>query len=346
MPASWRISIQGGNEEAHVAVTKRGKSFQRIVDGIAKLRSLGQRVTTNICVNEESYRSLPDFPGLIEKYGISQLHLDIVRPQSTGIRTQEYLSTIITRYTDMVPYYREMLEGFEAYDREFDVNVGNLPYCLMPEWGHKIHHAGDNTVTQSAGAEGLENVDDKYAVHRSQRQFTERCTKCAFKTKCTGVFGEYLTIYGDAEFQPVSMDRLRELDPGQNNFDLLVEPNLAPLLEAEPAAGWSRGEVFRDSHARRVEIHYKTATGGVVTLILLPPDGNLGTELVFETDRYKVGMMVVGRVGAPGPAQAAVRDLVLRRGDAIAGRRWNAGAGSRPRGLPRGPAHRHRCRGR
>jgi len=299
---TWRISIQGGNEEAHVAVTKRKRSFQRIVDGIAKLRSMGQRVTTNICVNEESYRSLPDFPKLIETYGIAQLHLDIVRPASTGMRTRDYLASIITRYSDMVPYYREMLEGFEKVDPDFDVNVGNLPYCLMPEWGHKIHHAGSNTVTQSAGAEGLENVDNKYEVHKSQRTYTEQCSRCAFRSKCTGVFRDYLTIYGDDEFKPVSLKKLTEMDPDQNNFDLLVEPLLEPLFKApDQAPGWSRAEVFVDSRARRVEAHYRLAgrpEAGGVTLAFVPPNGALAEAPVFETNRYGLGATVVGRVDA------------------------------------------------
>ena len=297
---TWRISIQGGNEAAHVAVTKRKRSFQRIVDGIAKLRSYDQRVTTNICVNAESYRSLPDFPELVETYGISQLHLDIVRPASTGMRTQQYLTSIITRYTEMVPYYREMLEGFEAYDPSFDVNVGNLPYCLLPDWGHKIHHAGDNTVTQSAGAEGLENVDDKYAVHRSQRTYTERCGPCAFRSRCTGVFREYLALYGDTEFQPVSLERLGTLDPDQHNFDLLVAPLLAPVFEAdELPAGWGRPEVFVDSRDRRVDAHYRLDGSAGVSLAFLPRDAEPHRPLVLATSHYKVSFSVSGEVSEP-----------------------------------------------
>src|SRR5262249_48498598 len=44
----WRISIQGGNEEAHVAVTKRKYSFQKIVEGLKLLQTRGQRVTANM----------------------------------------------------------------------------------------------------------------------------------------------------------------------------------------------------------------------------------------------------------------------------------------------------------
>lgn len=293
---TWRISIQGGNEAAHVAVTKRGRSFQRIVAGIAKLQELGQRVTTNMCVNEESYRSLPDFPELIETYGIAQLHVDIVRPASTGMRTTEYLREIMPKYSEMAPYYRAMLEGFDAQDPHFDVNVGNLPYCILPDWGHRIHHAGDNTVTQSAGANGLENVDDKYAVHKSQRTQTERCVQCVFQTRCTGIFRDYIGLYGDDEFQPVTLEHLASIDGEQHNFDLLLEPFIATLANAAPPLHWRPAQVWRDSRNRKVDVHLAHTERGAITLHFVPASGDvpLASEAIFATDRYRLGLTVEG----------------------------------------------------
>src|SRR5579862_4281604 len=84
----WRISIQGATDEAHVAVTGRAQSFQRILHGLGELQRHGQLVTANMCVNERSYRSLPEYPALLRQYGVRQLHVDIVRPESTGERDQ------------------------------------------------------------------------------------------------------------------------------------------------------------------------------------------------------------------------------------------------------------------
>src|SRR4029079_12899018 len=101
----WRISIQGATDEAHVAVTGRATSFQRIVYGLGELQRRKQLVTTNMCVNERSYRSLPHYPELLKQYGVRRLHVDIVRPESTGERDEAYLADIMPRYSDMAPYY-------------------------------------------------------------------------------------------------------------------------------------------------------------------------------------------------------------------------------------------------
>jgi MoaA/NifB/PqqE/SkfB family radical SAM enzyme len=68
----WRFSVQGGNREAHDAVTKRRGSFDRIIEGMRYLGEQGQDLTINLCVNEESYRSLPDFPALVTELGCAR----------------------------------------------------------------------------------------------------------------------------------------------------------------------------------------------------------------------------------------------------------------------------------
>lgn len=298
---TWRISIQGANEEAHVAVTKKPRSFQRIIEGIEILRQRGQRVTTNMCVNEQSYRSLPDYPALVAKYDIKQLHIDIVRPSSTGRKSAEYLREIMPRYSAMAPYYDEMMAGFEVSDPDFDINIGNLPFCILPKWAHKIHHAGEATITRSAGLDGFEEDVDKYEVHKAQRTYTARCGTCAFRARCTGVFRDYLDLYGADEFQPVSIDELRGLDPQMNNFTVLAEGHVATLIDAprhELPGGWRLAEHFADARSRQVGMRFVRAAGGAATLYAAPPPG-VGRPVhipppVLVTDRYQIGLAVEG----------------------------------------------------
>ena len=299
---TWRISIQGANEAAHVAVTEKPNSFKRIVKGIRMLQERGQRVTANMCVTEASYRSLPDYPELVETYDIKQLHIDIVRPASSGIRTPEYLREIMPQYSKMAPFYAEMLEGFDKTNPDFDINVGNLPYCVLPEWGHRIHHAGENTVTHSANIDGLDEAPvNKYEVHRAQRRHMDKCSTCAFRMRCTGVFSDYLDIYGEDEFSPVSLDALREFDPNRNSFTVLASPLVQPLvvaLRTEPMPGWSVGSHFVDARSRRIDLELRRKDGGGGVLYFGPREG-CGSAVdmppvVFETEEYRVGLSVNG----------------------------------------------------
>ena len=169
------------NAAAHVAVTKRAASFQRIEEGLKLLAERGQRVTANMCVNDDSYRSLPDYPALVAAHGIEQLHVDIIRPSSIGDYTEDYLRAIMPRYSVMAPYFHAMLERFDAELPGFDINVGNLPYCILPDHIDRIHHGGEETFTKSCDAEGLEVGVDKYQWHISMRRHPPQCVDCAMR---------------------------------------------------------------------------------------------------------------------------------------------------------------------
>lgn len=269
----WRVSIQGGNEDAHVAVTGRADSFRRIIQGLEALRARGQRVTANVCVNEKSYRSLPDYPALMRAYNVRQLHVDIVRPSSAGQRDEAHLREIMPRYTEMAPSFRAMLEGFARELPGFDVNVGNLPYCVLPEWAERIHHGGEETVTQAADAQGLEVAVDKYDWHFSLRTHPAGCEGCAFRPRCSGVYREYLALHGDAEFRAVTPEALRARRRTQR---------LAEALRAMgPARGW-RAEAPREADDETVLPLQATDGARVDVVLQRSPQGAVSVDFRLD----------------------------------------------------------------
>ena len=201
----WRFSIQGGDEASHDAVTCKPGSFRRLIAGVRHLQARGQKITANACLNEHSYRSVGGYPGLAKEYGIRQIHLDQVRPRDAGVRSDAELRAMMPRYSAMVPHLRAMLAAFEReLGPDYDINVGNLPYCLMPEWAHKIHHDGEATLTVAADGDQLSRPWDKYADKRSDKFHPPGCDGCVFKERCNGVFDKYAELHGVAEFRAVT----------------------------------------------------------------------------------------------------------------------------------------------
>ena len=295
----WRISIQGATDEAHVATTGRADSFRRILHGLGELRRRGQLVTANMCVNERSYRSLPEYPALLKEYGVRQLHVDIVRPESTGERDDAYLREIMPRYSDMAPYYDGMLAGFERWDPDFDVNVGNLPYCILPQWGSRIHHGGQETVTKSADATGLEDAMNKYEWHGSLRTYVAGCDACIFRSRCTGIFRVYLAMHGEDEFVPVTREALLAVDPDRRNFVLLAEPHLRALRVAlaNPKTvppGWRSERETSEDRRRQIEIVLAHDGGARARLTFVAP--GRGRAPMISCDAYDVDVELDGGV--------------------------------------------------
>ena len=236
--------------------------------------SLGQDVTINMCVNEHSYRALPHYRELLEKYGVRQLHIDQVRPSDAGDRTLEYFKEIMPRYSEMAPYFARMLERIDEWDSDYDVNLGNYPYCQLPEWAHKIHHDGQKTFTYPADGHGnFCDPFDKYPTKRHDKSHAPGCKGCVFKKQCNGVFDTYVEMYGVDEFQAVTKERLRELDEALHFFVILVDEYVRGFFNASPPEPWEKVELFRNTRDRVIEVRFVDPNQRRATLVLTPPVG-------------------------------------------------------------------------
>jgi len=235
---SWRISIQGGNEEAHDLVVGRVGAFAKIEAGLRWLGERGHDLTANACINEDSYRSAPDYVDLVQRHGIRQLHLDMVRPRNTGIRSAAEMEHMLARYSDMADSLGEMLDRFDAWNPDFEVNIGNLPFCVLPRHAHRIVHGGEDTITVSSDGGGTSfRVWKKYDHQGSDKVHVERCADCTFHSHCRGVPADYATLHGTDELQPVSSAEVDQLDPRVRRW---LETGWRP--GREPSAGGEQKE--------------------------------------------------------------------------------------------------------
>lgn len=224
---TWRFSLQGGTRHDHDAVTKVPGSFDRIVAGIDLLSGRGQKITANGCITSQNVPSIPEYATLIERYPIAQLHLDMVRPSDAGQRDDDYLRDIMPRYSNLRDPLRKLLENTPD---DFDINVGNLPYCVMPEWTHRIHHDGALTFTVAADGRGtLEAAWNKYESKRVDKTHPPQCRSCVLLARCGGVFLKYLQFYGAEEFVPIDHSQLLHLPTSIHHWGWLVRNQLLEL---------------------------------------------------------------------------------------------------------------------
>lgn len=275
---TWRISIQGANELAHERTTRRPGSFARIVASLENLRARGQRITVNLCVVRSNFESVEEFPELLARYGVKQLHLDMVRPADAGERSAEEFAAMLPRYSDLAGPLRRMVAGFPG---DFDVNIGNLPYCIAPELSHVIHHDGEETDTIAVdGESSLSRPWNKYLIKRRDKLKPESCDACVFEPYCSGVFEKYVELYGTSELVPITPARLREVDPGLRHLALHLTPVVRRLDAWAPPAPFTsaRATVERGADARVT----LAAGDQVLTVRLSSPGDGAGSFDLFS----------------------------------------------------------------
>ena len=265
---TFRLSFQGGTARAHDRTTKKLGSFARLVETLENLRARGQRITVNMCVVSSNFESVDAFPALLLPYGVSQLHLDMIRPLDAGARTEEELRAMLPRYSDLVPSLERMVSGFPA---GFDVNIGNLPYCIAPSLAPHIHHDGNATLTVAVDNDReLSEAWDKYEVKRRDKVKIEACRTCVFDDRCSGIFETYRSFYGTSELQPIDRKRLQIVDPERRMFTM----HAGELIDALSEMG---ATVRVDSHAQVV-----LASFGAVQLGLGRPGGGAASTDTFS----------------------------------------------------------------
>jgi MoaA/NifB/PqqE/SkfB family radical SAM enzyme len=285
---TWRLSFQGATREAHEATTRKPGSFARLVSTLQNLHTRGQTITVNMCVVSSNYASVAEFPRLLLPYGVSQLHLDMMRPLDAGQRTEEELAGTIPRYSDLAAPLEAMIEGFPE---GFDANIGNLPYCVAPRLAPWIHHDGEPTdMVAVDGDQRFSRPLDKYLTKRRDKLHLPSCASCAFAPRCSGVFETYARLRGTEELIPVDLAALRGADPGDRMRSLRLRLQLRGW--APPAPMRIREESCGD-HAYQVALE---APGGGLRVELRGPGGGAASTeevslwvLASQGDRALLG---------------------------------------------------------
>jgi MoaA/NifB/PqqE/SkfB family radical SAM enzyme len=208
---SFRISIQGATEASHEGTTLKDGSFGRIVRTLEALASRGQKTTVNMCLVASNHADVHHFAPLLLPHGVRQLHVDLMRPLDAGDRSDEELAQTLAPLSEIGASLTRMVEAFPA---SFDVNVGNLPFCLAPSIAERIHHDGQPTETIAIdGGDAPSEPWDKYEAKRRDKVKLDRCERCVFDAQCTGIYADYLRFQGDAALVPVTAEALEAIDP-------------------------------------------------------------------------------------------------------------------------------------
>ena len=287
---TWRLSFQGATMLSHERTTKKLGSFGRLKETLKNLHRRGQRITVNMCVVQSNYEAVGAFPELLLPFGVRQVHLDMMRPLDAGVRTDDELRATLPRYSDLAAPFTAMIEGFEKRAPGFDVNVGNLPYCVAPHLAPWIHHQGETTFTVSVNQRyTLSEAKNKYRVQSRDKVKPASCAECVFNERCSGVFETYERFYGLDELVPVTHAQLATLDPAQRLFDLHVKPYVAHLEGWAPPAPFARFTTF--TNAREGEVRLRFESEGDAFALVALRRGGVGAGGVAATDRFSLHLI-------------------------------------------------------
>lgn len=316
-PVKWRISIQGGDAASHDAIVVKKGAFERIIKGLKLLRARDQDVTVNMCLTTEALPALAELGPLVLAHGVRQLCIDMVRPVSAGDRTEAWLHGIMPRFSLVTPQLRALLAVLDRDAPGYDVNLTHVPFCVMPDEAHRLHHGGEPTVTFTADLAERQGAMDKYAFQASDRRLMPQCDTCVFRPRCTGVPHAYLAAYGDSEFVAVTAANLLDLDPRQHALVDGMMSDLEQLQAIEPGLS----SVVADPRMRRIELRHELGTLWIVPAIdpvpagLWPVARAARWQMALQPGAVSVDLRpIAARLARQLDSQAQMVAVDLRRG--------------------------------
>ena len=313
----WRFSLQGGDREAHDATTVNPGAWDRIHESMQVLAERGARLSGNMCVVSGNHASVPKLAVVAERFGLEQLHLDMFRPRDSGDRTEEYLRGLMQApYTEMAASFRALVQEVDTrLGPDYDLNIGNMPYCVAPDIAWRIHHDGEDTVTVAASGSGTTQEGfNKYLDKRSDKHKLPGCKDCVFNAQCGGVFDLYAEVHGHNELGPVTAEQLWALDKAGHHFTLLAADPVKRWAAED--SGWSVGRVDE----RAAEIDVSVRSGAAHWKLILRRAGRSSQRSgwhTIEAARWQAQVVGVAPAGddAMADLQRAIGALARCLGD-------------------------------
>lgn len=247
---TWRFSVQGGDAQTHDDTVGRRGAFARLIAGMRWLQQRGHDLTANTCACGCNHRSFAQLPELLIGLGVRQLHVDLVRPSGTGVRSEGELKALLPPFAELAPSLAAMLRAADRIDPTWDVHVGNVPYCVVPEHVDRIHHGGQPTATVTTDDRGsLSRVWRKFPYQATGMVFPAGCAGCSVRDLCRGVPQEYVRFHGDDEFVALGPEARARVDAAREPPDRggdrargrlgSVLRRVRVLRRAAPFAGWT-----------------------------------------------------------------------------------------------------------
>jgi len=191
------LSLRGPDARTHDALTRTPGSFERVVRGLAAMRSSspGLHIEGDVIVTRQTLPRLVDIVREFGPRGIRKFNFWYVAIEGRVRGHEEELVPRLSEVTDPLIAALDCADtlGLQAAQCYY------VPYCFLPgHEGRVWDPAGENCLVVTPNETfRLELGEIDLGVK------TDRCRGCAFEARCFGVRPGYIERFGDAEIHPV-----------------------------------------------------------------------------------------------------------------------------------------------
>ena len=177
------ISLHAADEEMSAKITRAPQTFDKTVSGINNLKALGVEITINIVINRFNKGSMSEIVRFISsEFGRPNIVFSYMSPVAEALKNLDALPKI----SDVLPDLFSAFERCLAYGINFRMAARcGIPLCMLGDY--KVYH--DEHIERR-----FLDTDDKKKPD---------CIDCIYHDHCSGLWNEYIKVYGTSEIKPV-----------------------------------------------------------------------------------------------------------------------------------------------
>lgn len=199
------FSIHGHNANLHDSLTRVKGSFNKLLEGLKNVRSLGvgiREIGSNTTIVKQNYKFLFEIGNLLNNLGIRNSEFIFVDPTRGG--PYERFHELVPRISEAAPFIIKCLNiGKESKIDHWHIRY--VPLCYFIDYQEQISELYEHTVFYNTEhlAPDYRNFDVENSRKEVGRIKPKKCSQCKKYDLCEGIWIEYYKRYGDKELKPI-----------------------------------------------------------------------------------------------------------------------------------------------
>ena len=158
------VSINSDVSDIHDKIMGAPGSFKHTIIGLHNLALFRQRIELRVVIQNDNYKRLPNLAEFIYHNFPFVSHIALMGMETTGIAFQN-LKKVWIDPRDCISYLKKAVTFL--HQRELDVSIYNLPFCIMP---HDLWKYCRDSISAW------------------KKYFIEECDNCVVRNNCSGLF--------------------------------------------------------------------------------------------------------------------------------------------------------------
>jgi len=199
------VALHGPEAGIHDRITQAPGSFAETVEGLGNLVSLGFPVCGKLVLSNHNLAALPATLDFMRRLGLKEAL--VAFPHAEDFTLPE-LRDVLPRYAEVKKVLLEIKRDHWPLEV---LKWESIPFCVFPapeffpqsidlDYMRQRLKNENTTIEMTMTGERLDWNESR----RSIKSKSPRCRGCLLDLVCEGVWSEYLDLYGDDDFAPVT----------------------------------------------------------------------------------------------------------------------------------------------